>query len=72
MDWEKLLEDLVNSRKRNKTITVTRPSGSSSSINQYPISYDFASLYPSQIQSYGRYDRRPIKRKLKIKKILNG
>jgi hypothetical protein len=71
MDWEKLLEDLVNSRnsrKRSKTITAIRPSGSSSSV----FSYDFTSLYPSQMQSYGRYDRRPIKRKLKIKKILNG
>lgn len=66
MDWEKILEDLVNdrnSRKRSKTITAVRPSGSSSSYtNSYPISYDFASLYPSQMQSYGRYDRRPIKR----------
>ena len=70
MDWEKLLEDLVN--RRSKTTTAVRPSGSSSSFQGNVISYDFASLYPSQMQSYGRYDRRAIMRKMKIKKILNG
>lgn len=66
MKKEELLESIIAMRKCDK-ISSIRPS-SSVSINSVPVSFDFASLYPSNMR---KINLRKWRLKDKISKILN-
>ena len=63
VDYNKILEDLIHGRKKRRTITSVRPSGTASLV----ANFDFASLYPSSITI--KFPGRPKRRMNKIKKI---
>lgn len=64
VDYNKMLEDLIQGRKNRRTITSVRPSGTDSLV---VANFDFASLYPSPMTVI--FPGRQRRRMNKIKKI---
>ena len=73
VDYNKILEELIESRKRNSLVTCVAPQGyvgslmSGSSQGIHPVNLDFASLYPSTMTM--RFPGKNSIRKRKIKNI---
>lgn len=65
VDYNKMLEDLIQGRKNRRTITSVRPSGTASLV----ANFDFASLYPSSMTVI--FPGRRKRRMNKIKKIFH-
>lgn len=76
VDYNKILEELIESRKRNSLVTCVAPQGYAGSLvfggatqGIHSVNHDFASLYPGTSTMTMRFPGKNIIRKRKIKNI---